>query len=99
MICSQCNLSAEDMVHGKETDEDDDDDDNDAGCCFCCLLLIVLSGSPPCGTVCNTYHIFACWYIIVTGTDLTQTSASGSFMSELGLMRAYLDWASVYTLI
>ena len=38
-------------------------------------------------------------YIIVTGTDLTQTSASGSFQSELDLMHAYSDWASVYTLI
>ena len=37
--------------------------------------------------------------IIVTGTDLTQTSASGSFKSELDLMHAYSDWASVYTLI
>ena len=36
--------------------------------------------------------------IIVTGTDLTQTSASGSFKSEFDLMRAYSDWASVYTL-
>ena len=32
--------------------------------------------------------------IIVTGTDLTQTSASGSFKSELDLMQAYSDWAS-----
>ena len=38
-------------------------------------------------------------YIIVTGTDLTQTSASGSFKSELDLMHAYSDWASAYTLI
>ena len=37
--------------------------------------------------------------ITVTGTDLTQTSASGSFKSELDLMHAYSDWASVYTLI
>ena len=37
--------------------------------------------------------------IIVTGTDLTQTSASGCFKSELDLMHAYSDWASVYTLI
>ena len=37
--------------------------------------------------------------IVVTGTDLTQTSASGSFKSELDLMHAYSDWGSVYTLI
>ena len=37
--------------------------------------------------------------IIVTGTDLTQTSASGSFKSEFDLMHAYSGWASVYTLI
>ena len=35
--------------------------------------------------------------IIVTGTDLTQISVS--FKSELVLMSAYSDWASVYTLI
>ena len=38
-------------------------------------------------------------YIIVTGTDLTQTSASGSFKSEFDLMHAYSNWASTYTLI
>ena len=37
--------------------------------------------------------------IIVTGTDLTQTSASGSLKSELDLMHAYSERASVYTLI
>ena len=37
--------------------------------------------------------------LIVTGTELTQTSASGSFKSELDLMRAYSDWTLVYTLI
>ena len=36
---------------------------------------------------------------IVTGTDPTQTSPSGSVTSELDLMRAYSDRASVYTLI
>ena len=37
--------------------------------------------------------------VFETGTDLTQTSASGSFKSKLDLMHAYSDWASVYTLI
>ena len=47
----------------------------------------------------SSYIISLCAGCIVTGTDLTQTSASGSFKSELDLMRAYSDWASGYTLI
>ena len=37
--------------------------------------------------------------IIVTGTDLAQTSASGFFKSELDLMHAHSDWASAYVRI